>query len=1033
MDVHNWLTDVPLLLALLVGALTLVLIRLFRPDSSTTNTITTTTTTTTTTTKPTSTTNTTSIPTSTASADSRARFSRRLQSVLGAPTDALLSKSTSSSLRRSSSDLDLAVSQLGSDLRDSQLDSPASSTSRLDAYAYFEHDNSSNNNNNNSTDSNNAADLISGVDGGYGYVDDNTDSSGYVDSIGVPQPAPANGYEAIDRAAPSVVDSASSSGYCEPKFSDKSSVSRPHTYSIDPYDDDDVDDDDDADRDDKRPAVFLHQHSFGGTPASIPITTFQPTPAPPSQPPTTTTTWSSSVPSSGGGGAAVAAPASFHRGGTLFQGDWNERFQKIWDVISNFHTNTPQSERMSQNLQLLHLAQDFLYSCVTYGRIILSELALPDAQKTIRPSDVGGVAGGTKYIAQRIMFKLAIDKDGFFGGSNDYAAAKVAGHELKGLQAYMNAGVKELHYPLMALVDYRGFRLIAMSILPIDRGTIVYGSADAGTHVHSSNERVNRRMLSAARALNLKPHVVGRFAHGAKMLASAGDLEGHVGRPDGKFYLCDFSRAMPPETPVRGVPLGHLYRLLRPEFVRRHPTPLCSDGFSAFVRLHNPTVHCRELRDATNVLLNHVIPRFAAKIVELVKRHKQQSGGVLSAFSVTNAVHADGINVRHIGLLRSHVDDTDTRAVLLVEMCARLVKNDLKFRLRERMKQTQVPLEQPYRRDVVEYLNTVLASNEASRDFWNLELRRKLEGKFGAASLNADEQRGELKWYVTHFRDWRNDGLLLLLDRVVELTGIKLRLAELNGAPNAWLSRGDEPLDETDLIEFGVRVKFGSLVERAEAMFYKSKALLTQNSDLPKAVRFFRLALERFVDALHTDPDNADPALPGGRDAPQAVRAQRQGRARPRVRDVRRQRPAHHAGQGALRARHRLAAVGRQLVLPVCHVPRAPWRLVARRRRGVLSALARGRAQLARLAAGVRRIPLGAPRRHSRRRPCHGALRSDSAAIAGIAGVAEAAGGRRRPGREAAAAAAGGIATIVEFECEWVVVDFFFLISAKLK
>lgn len=513
---------------------------------------------------------------------------------------------------------------------------------------------------------------------------------------------------------------------------------------------------------------------------------------------------------------------------------------------------------MFQNLQLLHLAQDFLYSCVTYGRIILSELALPDSQKTIRPSDVGGVAGGTKYIAQRIMFKLAIDKDGFFGGSNDYAAAKVAGHELKGLQAYMNTGVKELHYPLMALVDYRGFRLIAMSILPIDRASIVYGSADAGTHVHASNERVNRRMLSAARALNLKPHMVGRFATGAQMLASAGDLEGHVGKPDGKFYLCDFSRAMPPETPVRGVPLGHLYRLLRPEFVRRYRTPLCSDGFSAFVRLHNPTVHCRELRDATDELLQHTIPRFAATIAELVKRHKLQNGGVLSAFSVTNAVHAQGINVRHIGLLRSHVDDTDTRAVLLVEMCARLVKNDIKFRLRERMKQTQVPLEQPYRRDVVEYLNTVLASNEQSRDFWNLELRRKLVRKFGGASLHADEQRGEFKWYVTHFRDWRNDGLLMLLDRVVELTGIKLRLAELSGAPNAWLSRGDDPLDETDLIEFGVRVKFGSLVERAEAMFYKSKALLTQNSDLPKAVRFFRLALERFVDALHTDPDNAD-------------------------------------------------------------------------------------------------------------------------------------------------------------------------------
>jgi hypothetical protein len=36
----------------------------------------------------------------------------------------------------------------------------------------------------------------------------------------------------------------------------------------------------------------------------------------------------------------------------------------------------------------------------------------------------------------------------------------------------------------MALIDYRGFRLVAMSILPISRKTIKYGSADAGLSVH---------------------------------------------------------------------------------------------------------------------------------------------------------------------------------------------------------------------------------------------------------------------------------------------------------------------------------------------------------------------------------------------------------------------------------------------------------------------------------------------------------------------------------------------------------------------
>jgi tetratricopeptide (TPR) repeat protein len=784
------------------------------------------------------------------SQSSRAPFQRRLKAMLDTPIETQQLLSLSSSLGRSfnaddDSDELNSLNRSTASLDSAPVPSSSATNSKhsFDAYAYFE----------DSPVASVAArapavdELLAarGLDGGYGYVEASDapkdaphselsgSSSGYVEDIQLTHRRPGTGYDEIER--PPRPDRLNRNG-----------------YELDAYDEDDGDDDDNGDNrsSSSSSSSSLAQHAMAGPREAVPITTFVPASVPPTP---KAATWSSSVPAS-----AQPAASSF-RQGVVFQGDWNERFQKIWDEINSFHANTPQSERMYQHLQLLHLAQDFLYSCVTYGRIILSELALPDAAKTIRPAgELGGVAGGTKYVAQSIMFKLAIDKDGFFGGANDYAAAKVAGHELHGLQAYMTAGIKDLHFPLMALVDYRGFRLIAMSILPIDRTTIVYGSADAGTTVHAKDAVFNRRMMQAARALNLKPHVVGRFADNGRVLASAGDLEGHVGHRDKRFYLCDFSRAMPPETPVHGVPLGHLYRLLRPEFVRRFRVPLCSDGFSAFIRAHNPLEHCRELREATHELLNAVIPRFAAKLVALVAQHKAQNGGVLAAFSITNCIHAEGINVRHLGALRSHVADTDTRAALLVEMCARVVKCDINFRLRERMKQTKVPLEQPYRRDVIEYLNTVVASNDASLDFWNRKLRPDLARKFGAAALSPEEQRGDFKWYVSHFRDWRNDGLLILLERIVELTGIKLRLAELSSAPNAWMARGDEPLDETDLIEFGVRVKFGSLVERAEAMFFKSKALLTTNSDLTKAVRFFRLALERFTDALRTDPDNAD-------------------------------------------------------------------------------------------------------------------------------------------------------------------------------
>jgi Clustered mitochondria len=93
--------------------------------------------------------------------------------------------------------------------------------------------------------------------------------------------------------------------------------------------------------------------------------------------------------------------------------------------------------------------------------------------------------------------------------------------------------------------DFRGFRLVAMSILPIiPKKTIVYGSADGGHVVHYSLHAVNKRMRMAGKRLNLKEHRVG-----LKQLVSVygpGDIEVHEGS-DGKFYVLDFGRVFPPE------------------------------------------------------------------------------------------------------------------------------------------------------------------------------------------------------------------------------------------------------------------------------------------------------------------------------------------------------------------------------------------------------------------------------------------------------------------------------------------------------
>ena len=179
---------------------------------------------------------------------------------------------------------------------------------------------------------------------------------------------------------------------------------------------------------------------------------------------------------------------------------------------------------------------------------------------------MGGFAGGDKYKVNNIIFKFAVDSHGLF--DCEEAAMKVAGHDLKGLISYYNLEMGNMHFPLMALVDYLGYRLIALSVLPISNETIVYGSADAGKTIHNSSPEFSKIMQKAAVRLNLKTHIVGKDPSEQVLLSSAGDIEGHIS--NNTCYLLDFSRTFPPST-------------YQPEFVSFASIPLFSSFLLPFV------------------------------------------------------------------------------------------------------------------------------------------------------------------------------------------------------------------------------------------------------------------------------------------------------------------------------------------------------------------------------------------------------------------------------------------------------------------
>lgn len=77
---------------------------------------------------------------------------------------------------------------------------------------------------------------------------------------------------------------------------------------------------------------------------------------------------------------------------------------------------------------LRDLTRNFLARASLYARIIVDESLVPAAERTVRQADVGGAAGGTKFVAGGILFKFATDRHGIYGCEE--AAQKAAAHEL---------------------------------------------------------------------------------------------------------------------------------------------------------------------------------------------------------------------------------------------------------------------------------------------------------------------------------------------------------------------------------------------------------------------------------------------------------------------------------------------------------------------------------------------------------------------------------------------------------------------------
>ncbi|KAL9404830.1 hypothetical protein Peur_001802 [Populus x canadensis] len=151
---------------------------------------------------------------------------------------------------------------------------------------------------------------------------------------------------------------------------------------------------------------------------------------------------------------------------------------------------------------------------------------------------------------------------------SEQATYASANNDLKGTKSYQEADVPGLYNLAMAIIDYRGHRVVAQSVLPgILQGdksdSLLYGSVDNGKKI-CWNEDFHSKVVEAAKRLHLKEHTVLDGSGNAFKLAAPVECKGIVGSDD-RHYLLDLMRVTPRDANYTRP--GSRFCILRPELI----------------------------------------------------------------------------------------------------------------------------------------------------------------------------------------------------------------------------------------------------------------------------------------------------------------------------------------------------------------------------------------------------------------------------------------------------------------------------------
>ncbi|CAO3674712.1 unnamed protein product [Rhizopus microsporus] len=217
--------------------------------------------------------------------------------------------------------------------------------------------------------------------------------------------------------------------------------------------------------------------------------------------------------------------------------DWNDELQSHREL-----PKTNLQERVLRERLITKVQAEFTEAAVRGAMAVVNGSVLP--LNPLEPE------ASHMYVYNNIFFSKGNDGRGTFENLGADEAAHVAtGKDLEGVKLLNSIDPEGLYTLASVIVDYKGVRIVAQSIVPgifrrQDEDAIVYGSVDNGAKISSDSKFHETIGKEIAKSLHLEEHAVIDEKGDKHTLFTSQETKGLLGA-DGRRYMLDLYRLNP--------------------------------------------------------------------------------------------------------------------------------------------------------------------------------------------------------------------------------------------------------------------------------------------------------------------------------------------------------------------------------------------------------------------------------------------------------------------------------------------------------